>query len=289
MEKYHDWRDAFTGLHPFLPYAPKDGLGLVRLLISLVRAPVVMLLGVLFALVDVVTLPVGSLHAWVVAAAARVVLFASGFLWVRSTAVGSGADPIGPGHVVLCSHKSYVDVLLMAAQLAPLFGRITSKGVQVHRTVWGALRADVRTSEDATASYATVADAATYARSLGVPLLLFPEGVWSNHEKCLLQPEAHVALALRPRPVQVHVRLVHYSAFVPFTGTRSALSHWFVCLLGPLHHDATVHTLGNRSIGSGDEWFNQAWNRIAAHAGYRVTRMDASQHADFLDKWYETH
>lgn len=58
MERYTVWRDAYTGLHPFLPYAPKGSNGrnaILSLFNALLKIVPAFLSFLLFFTVDVVT------------------------------------------------------------------------------------------------------------------------------------------------------------------------------------------------------------------------------------------
>ncbi|KAJ1923455.1 Vacuolar protein sorting protein vps66 [Tieghemiomyces parasiticus] len=157
MEKYSNWRDAGTGIQPFLPPAPiKVDLRFGSLVLALIQSYI---LGPFLALVrSVLLLPVTLLtllliglkqllvvkffqrafHTTIVGPLVRLVLLLLGFHFIHheivslkkgrrdanTTASGKRTAPVTSpqaGDLLLANHASYIDIFYLYAHYDPVF------------------------------------------------------------------------------------------------------------------------------------------------------------------------
>ncbi|KAJ1721633.1 Vacuolar protein sorting protein vps66 [Coemansia erecta] len=222
MEKYSKWRDAGTGIQPFLQPVParaeQEGLsGLLNRAKSYIVGPIVAtvrlaVLGVAAALDAAFSAVTPLLIVPSVRRAyqrctrsllARLALLAMGFYTLdtkttslqkgRRAAAGSQASRargVRSGDLIIANHVSYVDVLYLVATYNPVFVEIDNATMHVRRlSLWSALRAPSQpTPALLPASEARPLKSITQeARLKGLgPVVVFPENATSNG-RALLQ------------------------------------------------------------------------------------------------------
>ncbi|KAJ2782284.1 Vacuolar protein sorting protein vps66 [Coemansia javaensis] len=226
MEKYSKWRDAGTGIQPFLQPVPartQQGpvAGALRLAARCVVGPLLaavrlVALGAVAA-ADAAAAGVGALlvvpvarRAWSVctrAVLARVALWVMGFYAIDAKTVGlqrgrrsggeaggggGGGGAGGPrsGDVIIANHTSYVDVLYLVARYDPVFVEIDNASARVRRiSAWAALRAPARRTPALLPAREArpLRDVTEEARLRRLgPVVVFPENATSNG-RALLQ------------------------------------------------------------------------------------------------------
>ncbi|KAI9261589.1 hypothetical protein BDA99DRAFT_439045 [Phascolomyces articulosus] len=176
MEKYSRWRDAGTGIQPFLPpVPPRTESSLLSTLSNavhyivgpiqgLVKLALVLVLSLLYFLISKVigTIMVGPLQRiWARLWSTiflRMILFVSGFFFIKTETISlrrgssrrnnnnntnnTSSGGVQSGDIIVANWTSYIDVLYLAyAYGSPVFTQVYPQG-QVQRIgFWKALRA----------------------------------------------------------------------------------------------------------------------------------------------------
>ncbi|KAI9490637.1 hypothetical protein BDB00DRAFT_875101 [Zychaea mexicana] len=216
MEKYSRWRDAGTGIQPFLPPVPPRTESSLLLTLSnavhyivgpiqgLVKLALVLVLSLLHFLMSKVLgiIMVGPLHRiwsriWSTLFL-RLILFASGFFYIKTETISlrrgssrrntsNNANQTGSvksGDIIVANWTSYIDVIYLAYAYGPVFTQVYPQG-QVRRiSFWKALRLCTKmpaSMQEETGPVCSVRDLAQQAKANGWgPVVVFPEGTTSN-------------------------------------------------------------------------------------------------------------
>lgn len=267
MEKYHDWRDSFTGIHPFLPVPLNMGAGVV---LGLVRLPfVLVLLGLVLFLDAVLPMLRGLLGVIIL----RPLLLLCG-MWPTVTQRGvakSGAS------VFFSNHKSYFDLLCTAAVIGPshfcfVFGDV----MVVHESLLSALLFMVRRLSPSSEAKIPISDLKKLPRAL-----CFPEGVTSNHEKCFLALDQEFAKTIDELGLKYEfVQLWYSSKVTAFLGLEGS---FFVHLLSVLSVPWQTARLIRMTGESGG--FEAGWEKLSLVSGHKRLKLDWEDKQDFLAVW----
>ncbi|KAF2075825.1 hypothetical protein CYY_002859 [Polysphondylium violaceum] len=142
MEKFSNWRDGPTGIHPLLPTKSKNVnvfdyifKYVIGPLFGILRLPFVVLLTLLLVLFDTLTrmIPVGVisrvLNRFFTIIFARWILFAMGYFKIeestetlsRSKKAAGSIGTFKMNDVIICNHSSYVDIIYLAYRFSPTF------------------------------------------------------------------------------------------------------------------------------------------------------------------------
>ncbi|KAJ1951077.1 Vacuolar protein sorting protein vps66 [Linderina macrospora] len=280
MEKFSKWRDAGTGIQPFLQPVParsqQQGLKsllnaaknyLVGPLVALVRLAVLSVAGAL----DALTASAGALlivpvvrRPWMRLTRllwARVSLFALGFyrIDVRAVSLQKGRRATGnsatvkraaveSGDIVVANHASYVDVLVLVAMYNPVFVEIDNATCRVRQvSMWQALRAPARQTPALlpAAEARSLKEITEMARvqRLG-PVVVFAENATTNGRALLqLLPVFGEAENLDEK-ARIHVMAFRYpfESFSPAYSVGNQFAHVFqVCC--QMYNSVTVRVL----------------------------------------------
>lgn len=255
MEKYTDWRDPFTGISPFLP--PSFSLSLVGLVLGLLRLPLVAVLLSLTLLCDAALPVLRPVWSWVLV---RPLLLSLGaflsFPPSRSTAAIRG-------DLVFVNHKSWVDLLCLAAVAAPRhYCHVFGGRMVLHSSLAGALVWMVRRSSPADATVPL-----ERLRELRGPVAVFVEGVTSNHEKCLLKLDDDVARAIDALGVP------HYSfALISYASPRFAylrLSESFAAHLWGVLSAGVMQRVSVFRLASDAAGFEAGFEKLSLVTGHK--------------------
>lgn len=309
MERYTVWRDAYTGLHPFLPYSIKGRSVLISAIVLLVRLVPAVVSTALLVFLDVLAslltalLPLQIMRWTFMTLACRLCLVAWGFLWTEGRRLvvvgGAGASKtsaVGAGDLIIANHKSYWDLLYLASRYAPLFGVCGEDGIVfVQSSLCRAVANDILHDGGAPSGrrFASLKDALTYAARFGAPLVLFPESVSSNHEKCVLKPSIafeKAASQLLTTPPKSHYIFFTYGAqqgTAAYTGTSSLLWHAMSVLSTPrqmLRVDSLDASQAAACVSTA--WFGDTWSKGIQLASLKQTALSEQDRRDFLAKWY---
>jgi len=211
MEKYSKWRDASTGIHPFLPKAGRSedegGIYYVKLIfgsiLSLVRLPVVFSLLFIIFLSNIIAKmlfisPIRrAFERLIDTTVTRTILFFLGFYWIPTkfmkpfhpksplptTTPGSY---IKAGDIIIANHCSYVEILYLAFRFSPAFTSIPInwKGYPkdvpfIVRNTFQAIMNVFGEPKD-TQGTMKLSEVIKYATSIGAPVVIFPEGGTTN-------------------------------------------------------------------------------------------------------------
>jgi hypothetical protein len=231
MEKFNDWRDKGTGIHPFLyPLGPnpkdttqwflRNGLAPplagIKLLLVLILGTVWFLLDLISYLL-IVPLVVQSLQFvwnWVLG---RTILFLTGFLDIQVRK----RKKRGRRELYFANHSSYIDLLLLQIWYQPQFLRVTPQGVQ-EATFWSMI---FGSRHGAAMPLETFVSQSRHRR-----ILLFPEGTTSNGKSILEFQPIFTERVLEM--VDVYAIAIKYSwkHWCPCYTTGSFLGHlWGLC------------------------------------------------------------
>jgi hypothetical protein len=269
MEKYHDWRDAFTGIHPFLPASGvKAGafvvLGLIRLLIVLVALFFVVLVDALLPMLR------GSIGVLLTRA-----LLLLGGIWPSLTRRGSPSQKTT--NVFFVNRKSYVDLLCAAALVGPshycfVFGDVMT----VHRSLLSAFLFVVNRHAPSSEANVPLSELKKLPRAV-----CFPEGASSNHEKCLLALDDEFASSVDKMGLNYEfLHLSYPSKATAFLGIEgSFIRHLLFVLSVPWQ---TVRVVSMASDPSG---FEASWEKLSLVSGYKRLKLDWQDKNEFLEKW----
>ncbi|KAJ1884264.1 Vacuolar protein sorting protein vps66 [Kickxella alabastrina] len=263
MEKYSKWRDAGTGIQPFLQPIPArtQQAGLQRLISAaknyalgpLLATTRVLALG-LTASLDLAACAIGSLippsrlkRLWqrcTRSVCARLALLIMGFYAIDTKAVslqkGRRSSPRpkatgGPqsGDIILANHVSYTDVLYLAARFNPVFVEVDNASMYARPiSLWAALRAPGRL----TPALLPAKDAQPLSRitqnarlqSLG-PLVVFPENATTNGRALLQLLPVFEEAENQDEKSALHLMAFKYpfAAFSPAYSVGNQLAHLF--------------------------------------------------------------
>ncbi|KAJ2162406.1 Vacuolar protein sorting protein vps66 [Coemansia sp. RSA 552] len=278
MEKYSKWRDAGTGIQPFLqPVPPRSQTGLVTGALQAIKTYVVgplvasvrLAALVATAAVDAAATAVGMLlvvpsvrRGWTRAARsalARLALFIMGFYFIDTRTVGlqrgrrtqdGGTQASRPkaGDIIVANHVSYVDVLYLVARYNPVFVEMDNASTYVRPiSMWKALRAPSRQTPALLPAkeaqpLRTVTEKARLER-MG-PVVVFPENATSNGRALLqLLPVFEAAENLDEKSA-VHIVALKYPfhSFSPAYSVGSQLAHLFA-LCSQVYNSLQVRAL----------------------------------------------
>ncbi|KAI8986426.1 hypothetical protein BDB01DRAFT_785608 [Pilobolus umbonatus] len=214
MEKYSKWRDAGTGIQPFLPLMPpKTDITLLATLSNIIHMIVGPILGLIkLLLVTVVFLvyvvivpglgliwsPIPPLKRLWTSIFSRILLrlglFFVGFFYIKAETVSirksRQAEAIKPpsvnnGDVIVANWTSYIDIIYLAARYNPIFTQIYLDTTNVKPiTLWEAIRltAQIPASRPNQGDKLyTVKELSSLAKKKKMgPIVIFAEGTTSN-------------------------------------------------------------------------------------------------------------
>ncbi|CAO3665039.1 unnamed protein product [Umbelopsis ramanniana] len=246
MEKYSRWRDAGTGIQPFLPPVPPRsentivsvGTNVIRLLVGPVLAVVrIAVVFVLLALYVLFISGIGGIlsiapplqrtwNAIWMKILARIALFVIGFYLIRSENVsvrrGRGHSAgkqkqdsvsVGSGDVIIVNSSSYIDILYLAFRFSPLFTQIDATTNQVRFiTAQEAIAQCGKYPELAVdAKTYSLKEASQLAKKQGLgPIVVFPEGTTSNGRALLKFIPLFKDFSLPEKEVKIHILALKY-------------------------------------------------------------------------------
>ena len=268
MEKYHDWRDPYTGIHPFLPAA--GGVSVLGAVLAVVRLPLVLALLAVWLLLDAALPPLRGVWGWLLG---RPLLLVAGCWLSRST---RGSPP--RGSLLFCAHKSYWDALVAAALWSPawyvhVFGeRLVAHGSLLSCLLFVAVARSP--SGRATRPLAAL-------KQLSGRVVCFVEGATSNHEKCLLRLDDGVAPALDALGLASSFAVIAYTAkAVAFAGLNESLpGHVFRALTVPWQ-SVRVLQMGEDAAG-----FEAGWDKLALASGHRRVNKGWADKDTFRERY----
>jgi hypothetical protein len=232
MEKFNDWRDKGTGIHPFLyPLGPKPKDATQMLLrkgvgpiLACVKFLLIVALGTLWFLFDLISYVfvapflVQSLQFvwnWFFG---RTILFLTGF---HDISVRSRKKRKNKRELYFANHSSYVDILLLQVLYQPQFLRVTTKGV-MKATFWSMIFGTAHGKAVPLEEYVL--------QHKDHRIALFPEGTTSNGKSILeFQPIFSQRVL---ETVDVYALAIKYSwkHWCPCFTTGSPIGHfWGLC------------------------------------------------------------
>ncbi len=265
MEKYHDWRDAFTGIHPFLPVSSgKDVLGLVRL-------PFFLVLFVVLLLLDIALPFLRWLWAWLVA---RPLLLVGGGLWLSVTQKGAAN---AKASVFFCNHKGYLDLLCAVALVAPshycfVFGDVMA----VHSNLLSAFLFVVVRRAPSDEAKVPLSSLKQFARAV-----CFVEGSSSNHEKCVLALDEDLPKVIDGLALQyAFLHFSYPSKAAAFIGLEPSFLGHLIAVLSVPWQSVRVLSLSSESSG-----FEAGWEKLSIISGHKKVKLDWHDKNEFLEKW----
>ncbi|KAL9550924.1 hypothetical protein MBANPS3_004498 [Mucor bainieri] len=215
MEKYSRWRDASTGIQPFLPPVPPRTdssllitlsnvihiiVGPIQGIVKLVLIGLVALLYIVFVpVLGTVLTPIAPLkRVWTRLFSSifiRLVLFLSGFFHIKTETVsirksrGSNGAKEAPhvkhGDVIVANWTSYIDILYLASRFNPVFTQVFLETNKIKIiSLWEAIRLVGKIPESKPSSEDTVYTVQELSQKARKgkwgPLVVFAEGTTTN-------------------------------------------------------------------------------------------------------------
>ncbi|RKP09633.1 hypothetical protein THASP1DRAFT_28576 [Thamnocephalis sphaerospora] len=256
MEKFSRWRDAGTGIHPFLhpvpPRADRSGLAMAnKVLKDYLLGPVLAIARFILLAADALiwlaaealcllvqlVFPVlqRPLRRLLVGLCARLALLIVGVHWIKvDTAtlrrgLKKNDGSVRSGDIIVANSAGYLDILYFAFRFAPTFTRVYGDRV-VPVTVWqmlcGCVRAEMEPPEDAM-PLKTLVHRAQQQR-LG-PIVVLPEATTSNGRALLrFSP---VFRNFDPEAAHAHIHIIGfkypYEHYCPTYALGNPYSHLF--------------------------------------------------------------
>ncbi|KAG1440174.1 hypothetical protein G6F56_012024 [Rhizopus delemar] len=205
MEKYSRWRDAGTGIQPFLPPVPPRTDSSFFVILTngvhtisgsaqgLVKIPIILSLGLFYLLfvpiLGTLLTPIKPLkRLWQTLFSTtliRLILFFMGFFHIKTETVSirksrnsTGSEgSIKKGDVIITNWTSYVDILYLAYKFNPVFTQVYSNNRVRKISLWQAIRS-INTLPN-TPSNTLKLNELISQENQG-PIVVFPEGTTSN-------------------------------------------------------------------------------------------------------------
>ncbi|KAH8550946.1 hypothetical protein BGW37DRAFT_468044 [Umbelopsis sp. PMI_123] len=244
--KYSRWRDAGTGIQPFLPPVPprsemtvaSAATNVFRLLVgpvlAIVRIAAVFLLLALYTLIisgigGILSIAPPLQRTWNrvwMKILARIALFVIGFYYIRSEIVyvrrGRGHSAsnqkqpsvsVGSGDVIIVNSSSYIDILYLTFRFAPLFTQIdaTTNKVKFISTQEAIKQCGKYPELSLDTKTYSLKEASQLAKKQGLgPIVVFPEGTTSNGRALLKFIPLFKDFSLPEKEVKLHVLGLKY-------------------------------------------------------------------------------
>ncbi|KAK9722201.1 Lysophosphatidic acid:oleoyl-CoA acyltransferase 1 [Basidiobolus ranarum] len=264
MEKYSRWRDASTGIQPFLPPVPlrTEANPLITLhktlkdyllgpLIFGVRLVGILLCSLLIALFEFCLnfVPNGHLRRQfrrvLISPFSRLLLLFTGFYWISSELSsirkgrGQGATRkkttdtgVKSGDIIVANHTSYIDIIYLYFRYDPVFTQIySSKSVVRPLSFWSALKECGTYPEIEPKSKVqtyTLSELCDIAKEQGRgPLVVFPEGTTSNGRALLKFTSIFDGLDIQKIRIHIVALKYVYEDYAPVYTVGSRLFHFF--------------------------------------------------------------
>ncbi|KAG2210552.1 hypothetical protein INT47_002494 [Mucor saturninus] len=280
MEKYSRWRDAGTGIQPFLPPVPPrtDSSILVTLsnvihivvgpiqaiikitLISIVSALYFLFVPVFGALLTPIA-PLKRLWTRVFSAILlRLVLFIAGFFHIKTETLsirksrGSGrveSSSVKNGDVIVANWTSYIDVVYLASRFVPVFTQIYTESEKIKIiSLWEAIRLAGKIPESAPSSddqVYTVQELSLKAKKGGWgPIVVFAEGTTTNGRALLKFAPIFKDYKVDQKDGQFQVMAFkyEYAGMSPTYTVGNQLFHFFK-LCSQFHNTLIIKSLAN--------------------------------------------
>ncbi|GAA5837643.1 hypothetical protein JCM5353_007446 [Sporobolomyces roseus] len=297
MEKYSKWRDASTGVAPFLlplsPATTDSPLALVVLPFAYLIATVRTLLVVLLLLAQTILVEgILSIFLWYPplysalsracnASISRTILVILGILNVsvetvllRKTGRSPPTVPFEPkkGDLIISNSSSYVDLLYLSFRhnvtfLQPLLDAnqsiSTFKRISLIRAVWTNGRFPI--SEKLVGKGETLEEAIKNARG---PVVVFPEGTTSNNRALLKFASFSTSSSKLLPSSKIYILSFKYSPPTRFTPSLTHPIPSHSPFLGPLPHlfqslsSPTIQSLGVRRLHASESPKKLEWKEV---------------------------
>ncbi|KAI8063401.1 uncharacterized protein B0P05DRAFT_555745 [Gilbertella persicaria] len=272
MEKYSRWRDASTGIQPFLPPVPPrtDASLLVTLsnvvhwtvgplqgsikliLISLVSVVYVLLNGL-----SVLLTPLGPLkrawHTLYSTLLIRLILFLMGFFYIKKETVSirksrtHGVSPhVHHGDVIIANWTSYVDILYLAYRFNPVFTQIYTDTNKVRMiSLWEAIQLTHTSPASSGHGLYTLEELANKAKQhKWGPVVVFPEGTTTNGRALLKFAPVFTDCHIDASRYHIMAFKYEYGTMSPTFTVGSLLMHLFR-LCSQFHNTLIVKQLAS--------------------------------------------
>ncbi|KAI8897174.1 hypothetical protein BC833DRAFT_594826 [Globomyces pollinis-pini] len=257
MEKFSGWRDAGTGIHPFLyPKPPRTDTAvyysafkcyLVGPIIAVIKLILILIITLLTFLLEVIGLVfivpavVQSWKSFLYLIFGRCILFLCGFYYIETSEVSvkklkanSKSKPVNAQplrQLIVSNHSSYLDILYYAYSYAPIFLGVTVDGKVARLSTWDAFTdaGNVLTHLDDSMTLSDYLKADTS----NIPIVLFPEGTTSNGRGILKFIPVFKDFNMKDSKVQITVMGIKYvwDQFCPTFTTGNKLTHFFNVLI----------------------------------------------------------
>ncbi|CAO0803702.1 unnamed protein product [Mucor circinelloides] len=280
MEKYSRWRDASTGIQPFLPPVPPRTdssllialsnvihliVGPIQGMVKLILIGLVVLLYMLFVpVLGTVLTPIAPLkRVWTRLFSAiflRLVLFLSGFFHIKTETVSirksrgsNGAkesSTVKHGHVIVANWTSYIDIVYLASRFNPVFTQIFMDTNKVKIiSLWEAIRLVGKMPESKPSSsedtlYAVQELSQKASKGKWGPVVVFAEGTTTNGRALLKFAPVFEDYRADQKDGHFHIMAFKYEyGNMPPTFTVGNQFYHFFKLCSQFHNTLVVKSL----------------------------------------------
>lgn len=269
MEKYRQFGDGGTGVHPFTPNWSSHRTPLVLRLLKVLFVPVALLRMLLFAVAVLwlalaeligMLIPIGFIRypiyralTWVGCLVALLALGIISFndeiadhrrLKLAPPKVSSKLFDARAGALIFVNHQGLTDVLLLGLKMSPIFVFPASDGTVVKFTLLGALRrAASCEKETPPAPAATLEEISTKAKSAWQAVAVFPEGSRTIGNAVLAwkaKTFEGVQLGSKVDTALLSIQYTKTGAYTPHHTVGTGLRHIFWLCMSMPHTAKTV-------------------------------------------------
>jgi len=324
MEKYSKWRDASTGIHPFLPKAGRSddegGMYYIKLffgsILSLLRLVAIFsLLLVLFisnliAKAIVVT-PLRRVFERIVdITITRTILCLMAFYWIptkymkpfhpkSALPTGTPGSHIKAGDIIIANHCSYVEILYLAFRYSPVFTSIPVNWKGYPKDVPFIVRSTIQAMMDVfnepkeAQNAINLSQVLNYASSIGAPVVIFPEGGTTNGKALIqcLPVFGELSASIPVGKVNVLGFKYDYENFAPtYTVGRSFVHLFKLCKEFQNNMEVRYHSPNDLSLQvqeKGPESLEETvFTSLATILRTSQTKLTVQDKQEFKSYWY---
>ncbi|KAJ3324772.1 hypothetical protein HDV06_006080 [Boothiomyces sp. JEL0866] len=293
MEKYSGWRDAGTGIQPFLhPQPPRIESAVFQFVKYNILGPIqgsvkfclILVLGSILFIADFLSqlliVPI-LVHSWqrlFHLVIGRLILFLSGFYWIDSSTIQIKKllkpNAVGNGRkFIIANHSSYLDILyftfryISLTRFSPIFLQVSKDGKVRGVSGWQMLGecSQILDFKDGLALKQYLKEDRT-----GLPLVIFPEGTTSNGRGVL--QFLPVFEGFNPQEFNLCVQVVglkyEWNEFCPCFTTGHLFGHYWA-VLNQFSNSLKVLYLDPSQIGLSTDP-KQAYNKFEGLIGSQL-------------------
>ncbi|EGG13537.1 hypothetical protein DFA_11298 [Cavenderia fasciculata] len=315
MEKFSNWRDGPTGIHPLLP--PKiQSTNIIVSIVSniigfalfIIRLPFIVVFTLLLvgsdSLFKKVQLGFASrfLNRFFSIVFGRIVLIALGFNKMdeytetlsKNRQLSGSLSDVKLNDVILANHTSYVDIIYLAYRYSPTFAVppndsvSNTPGYVVPMTLWEALTNAISYQVIPSSKAVSLVGLSKTLKWNG-PIVVFVEGATSNGSG-LLETNNNL-LDGWILASGVHIVGIHYPNLYPIYTSVGSFTLHLIRLASRLSNTIEAMYLSRTNFTAFDKndtasWYNSLMNCLADLVHARRTQINSHNKLSFVGYWY---